>query len=265
MPSRIATNEALRLSGSVRISTAKLWTPAEINPIFWYDFSDQSTLTFGPSGISQIDDKSANNYHLSQAVSADQPTQAVKNGYYTADCDGATNHLEDTHNIESRYDECAFMVLFDPDSVTGTGRSVFSMESSAASNDWEISRQENPWSGRLRIGTTAVNPDYLSNSNDWQLIQWVGSVTAGTLDIKKNCSVISTQTDFSALDKTNIVMRIAADRDGNDNEKCDIAEILMVPNTEESITKTEGYLLWKWGLESLLPVNHPYKSGAPIL
>ena len=29
------------------------------------------------------------------------------------------------------------------------------------------------------------------------------------------------------------------------------------------VKKIEGYLAWKWGLESNLPVDHPYKSGGP--
>ena len=27
--------------------------------------------------------------------------------------------------------------------------------------------------------------------------------------------------------------------------------------------KIEGYLAWKWGLQTSLPVGHPYKSAAP--
>jgi hypothetical protein len=27
--------------------------------------------------------------------------------------------------------------------------------------------------------------------------------------------------------------------------------------------QVEGYLAWKWGLQSKLPSNHPYKNGAP--
>ena len=34
--------------------------------------------------------------------------------------------------------------------------------------------------------------------------------------------------------------------------------------TEEDRQKIEGYLAWKWGLETALPADHPYKNAAPI-
>lgn len=44
----------------------------------------------------------------------------------------------------------------------------------------------------------------------------------------------------------------------------DLAELLIVKNANfEMINRIEGYLAWKWGLESNLPANHPYKNEAP--
>jgi hypothetical protein len=33
--------------------------------------------------------------------------------------------------------------------------------------------------------------------------------------------------------------------------------------TEDKIQMVEGYLAWKWGLDSYLPANHPYKFAPP--
>lgn len=33
--------------------------------------------------------------------------------------------------------------------------------------------------------------------------------------------------------------------------------------SEEDIEKEEGYLAWKWGLEDILPADHPYKTASP--
>jgi hypothetical protein len=43
------------------------------------------------------------------------------------------------------------------------------------------------------------------------------------------------------------------------------AEVLYfnVQLSETNRQKIEGYLAWKWGLESLLPAGHPHKSAAP--
>lgn len=44
-----------------------------------------------------------------------------------------------------------------------------------------------------------------------------------------------------------------------------IAEIITCTSihTLEQIQYNEGMLAWKWGLQGLLPVDHPYKSAAP--
>jgi hypothetical protein len=44
-----------------------------------------------------------------------------------------------------------------------------------------------------------------------------------------------------------------------------ISEILVYSGTltDTQIAQTEGYLAWKWGMQSLLPTAHPYKSSYP--
>ena len=46
-----------------------------------------------------------------------------------------------------------------------------------------------------------------------------------------------------------------------------ISEICLVDSEVSTLDrqKAEGYLAWKWGLESSLPSNHPYKSDRPYL
>ena len=43
-----------------------------------------------------------------------------------------------------------------------------------------------------------------------------------------------------------------------------IKEIIVLDNaTDQEVQLIEGYLAWKWGLESNLPVDHPYASEPP--
>ena len=37
------------------------------------------------------------------------------------------------------------------------------------------------------------------------------------------------------------------------------------PNDISDVQKAEGYLAWKWGLESSLPSGHPYKNSPPTV
>jgi hypothetical protein len=50
-----------------------------------------------------------------------------------------------------------------------------------------------------------------------------------------------------------------------ENSDCDVAEIALysVVLTSTQIQIIEGYLAWKWGLQTNLPVGHPYRSAAP--
>jgi len=52
------------------------WSPTDIsNLLAWWDFSDIDTITKdGSDLISQVDDKSGNDYHLTQLTGANQPT-----------------------------------------------------------------------------------------------------------------------------------------------------------------------------------------------
>jgi hypothetical protein len=55
---------------------------------------------------------------------------------------------------------------------------------------------------------------------------------------------------------------------GNQNglvQQYDMYELLNYDGelTTTQREKIEGYLAWKWGLQSTLPPNHPYKTAAP--
>jgi len=48
--------------------------PVSTNVELWLDANDSSTITLNGSTVSQWDDKSGNNYHISQATASNQPT-----------------------------------------------------------------------------------------------------------------------------------------------------------------------------------------------
>ena len=54
---------------------AAAWTPAQLSSLaLWLDADDASTITLNGSTVSQWDDKSGNDRHATQSVSASQPT-----------------------------------------------------------------------------------------------------------------------------------------------------------------------------------------------
>jgi hypothetical protein len=38
---------------------------------------------------------------------------------------------------------------------------------------------------------------------------------------------------------------------------------LPITATQDEQKKVEGYLMWKWGMQSKLPTNHTYYGAAP--
>jgi hypothetical protein len=73
-----------------------------------------------------------------------------------------------------------------------------------------------------------------------------------------------TSTYTGASSSGNNMTGLAINQSG-ENSDCDVAEIVLYNSvlTTLQIQFIEGYLAWKWGLQTNLPVGHPYKSSAP--
>ena len=73
-----------------------------------------------------------------------------------------------------------------------------------------------------------------------------------------------TSTYTGASSSGNNMTGLAINQSG-ENSDCDVAEIVLYTSvlTTLQIQIIEGYLAWKWGLQTNLPVGHPYKSSAP--
>jgi len=71
---------------------APLWTPEQIAMVLWLDASDASTITESGGSVSQWDDKSGEDNHVSQATGSKQPTTGsrTQNGLNVLDFDNAS-------------------------------------------------------------------------------------------------------------------------------------------------------------------------------
>lgn len=60
---------------------AGTWTPASLSSLVaWYDPSDSATVTLVDSKVSQLDDKSGNGHHMTQATANYRPGVSTLNG-----------------------------------------------------------------------------------------------------------------------------------------------------------------------------------------
>jgi hypothetical protein len=72
----IGINANIVISGNVNISgnvQAGVFHTKILNPLIWIDASDETTITSSGNYVSQIDDKSGNGYHATQASEPLQP------------------------------------------------------------------------------------------------------------------------------------------------------------------------------------------------
>jgi hypothetical protein len=235
------------------------WTPEQTTTAAWYDASDTNTITESGGAVSQWSDKSGNSNHATQGTGTNQPTtnSRTMNGLNTLDFDG----------VDSFMDAPAF-------GVTNPASVFFVFE---VDND-----------GSYMIIDRGSGFDRFTGDNDSYPQLFVdsrfdglptGMPTTGAHIVSKQCDVTSTYDTYlngtlahSAIATTKTftdAVSIIGGTTGGAGNRLDgaISEIIVLDENPSLVTrqKIEGYLAWKWGLVSNLPVDHPYKSFPPII
>lgn len=114
------------------------------------------------------------------------------------------------------------------------------------------------WQG----GTSANSPSYTQLSN-WYLTEM--QLTGSTLYPYVTGNAQSTKSGSTTSSFTNLNIGGANGTYSGQPWTGDIGEIVIYNSylSDANRQTIEGYLAWKWGLQSQLPANHPYKNGAP--
>ncbi|MBT7067357.1 MAG: hypothetical protein HN919_13720 [Verrucomicrobia bacterium] len=245
----------------VAITTSRVeaaWTPADITTALWLDANDGSTIhTDDAVGfVSQWDDKSGNDKHAIQVTGSNQPETDLRTigGLNVIAFNGSSQYLTVNGSISAQ--PCT--VFFVAKTTIGPGRDyLFDGANSARSmvalnyegtvqmyaggwGDSGISTPTDPCIVAAAFNTTSSDEIAVDGVNVTGL-----SVGGGTLTDGMNLGV-ATDEAYHWLEG-------------------DIAEFIIVSGApdETARQKMEGYLAWKWGLESNLPIGHPYKTAAP--
>lgn len=261
----------------LRLITARkpsltLWTPSQISTTMWLDAADATTVTLNGSTVSQWNDKSGNSHNASQSNSSLQPA-------YT------TGGLNSKNVITFTLDELRVSSLV----LTGTGWEFYlvvsrnsgtedygrflSLKSTSYVNDW---LDPNGWIPLIQWGTgptissynnqIVASPGYSSSAATPYLIQ--SSYLASSLDFKVFTTSQATKSNSDTLNTTDGLMIGTSLNNGSSVEHWNglLAEIIVVPTLSLSnAQKMEGYLAWKWGIQSGLPNGHPYKNAPPYV
>ena len=225
--------------------------------MLWLDAKDPNGTGTPPSSTSTLStwiDKSGNGNNGTavgspQWTSGTNPYVNINSGqYYT------TNYTA-TSTTETAFIVFNFQggTFFDPIGASATG-GRYTFYSPSISN--------------LQIGLSGYSASFSSASNSLMnalgtivLAEYSFSPTANSMYASGNTLTLSPNNTLSPSSSTSSITQIGTNGPSNANNGF-IYEI-MIFNTVLSISdrqKVEGYLAWKWGLNSKLPTTHPYYS-----
>ena len=262
-------------------SNGGLWTPAQISTELWLDASDTSTLTLSGSSVSQWNDKSGNGKHAVQATAASRPTYSATglNSKPAVFFNGSQYYMQSSVGRFSLQTRSMYIVLATANTVQSPG--IFSLLPSGTASD------SSSLDGMAYVGTTnqgfravgglgtiqdvSIKYDLLATSSSGTNV-WSEVKTIGTGTLYKNDTAVVTDssfTEFNSVTGSDGYILGARWTSGNVGSMGInyLQEIVYSGSTHDTATRNRmfGYLAWRWGLTSLLPADHPYKSAPPYL
>lgn len=250
----------------------RLWSPDVLRPSLWLDAADISTITTVSGGVSQWRDKSGNNWNASQSTAANRPTYeefssntalpsgAINTGLPAISFDGTNDFLElPTGFLNGATVFSVAMLLrggyvgnntciFGPTNTAGTGFEFIYFNGSF-----------------FRInGTQAFGSGLYPTTGEFSIttIQASSSVTTG----QNNGTPVTPNGPGITSVGFNGVYAFGRYAGGN-YATMRMCEFIVSPESW-SVARyqlMQGYLAWKWQLQSLLAASHPFANRPPLL
>jgi len=244
------------------VGGVKLWRPDELGAdlALWLDAEDTASITLNGSTVSQWDDKSGNARHASQPTSSLQPTYNTTglNSKPTIDFDGT----DDFFSVPEFNTVTVFLV---GNQGTITRPQLSGADPNTSKPAWNVNNNNvayrNDSSGTIR----AVFPG--GSTTEFAIGGIQLDISGNQVLINGNGGTITTFSEtLIAIDgKVNTVGRdFAGAEQFTDGAIAEIITLNNLPSTEDR-QRVEGYLAWKWGLESNLPIGHPYQLYPPYI
>lgn len=242
------------------VGGVKLWRPDELGAslALWLDAEDTASITLNGSTVSQWDDKSGNNKNAGQGTAANQPTykatDAVLGGKPSVGAptpSGTIGLLTPSLTARSWFIVGAY----------GTGAETLFPYNKTYPTLLSGPR-DHLGTERAGMGTTG-SPNWFSDA--WAPYPYVnGAATVSTTALPMPMRILNFTGSFAVTQTWGIGCNfINTNRSWNGplGEIVAVSDVLSTADRQ----KLEGYLAWKWGLESNLPIGHPYKTTPPTV
>lgn len=242
----------------------KLWRPSELGaPLaLWLDAEDATTITLNGSTVSQWSDKSGRGNNATQSTAANQPTYSATGygGKPSLTFDGINDSLVlPTTGVMGINTAAGFYISI----AASTSSVAIQFLHSAATTELFEAHLSNQRSIRGIHGGSPYS-DSIKATTYERLVSgllYTGASLTSFLD------GLPGNTVAKGVITTDSVLYIGRRGTNDYLLNGNIAEIIAL-NAAPSIAERqllEGYLAWKWLLESSLPADHPYKNSPPVV
>lgn len=242
-----------------------LWMPGEssepsLTPSIWLDASDSTLVITSNNLVNQWKDKSGNNRHFNQSNSTRQPIYSLNNlnNKNVVVFDGINDWIGRDFSINLG-NNISFLFVCRYDGTNASG--LFDTAAFAPNVARNYSNNTVEW----------WNNDPQLNLNaplqEWFMLTVIYSLS-GTRKIQK--WINDSNYDFAVSSSPSELawgsMAIGSINQGFPFFQGSLAELIIIPSAVDLTIrqKLNGYLAHKWGLQSKLEANHPYKLSAPL-
>ena len=229
----------------------------------WFDGSDSTTITTSATYIQSWNDKSGNNYHMTQSGGYSNGTISsnFQNNLNVANFSGL--NLYRAPSGSGCYPSDCYVVLASKalarTDFIGIGATSVDNFNSLTLGEYTSLRWHNGSSSFARTPNTVSTSN--ETSTGFLLINW--SLADNNYILRRNGTLMTQTNSYTYSLTAGSIFQIGF-RHTNLNPSLNmdayIAEIV-VYNSQLNTSnqqKVEAYLAWKWGIQSSLPSTHPY-------
>lgn len=249
----------------------QLWTPAFSNSAIWIKANNSSSLTLSGSNVTAVRDI-ANNLNFSCTGTITVNTTELGKSVLRIDNTNSNQFLSAIFNYAGN--TITLASVHRNNSVVGATTRYGRLWSLASSTQQDFNN------------TNGILLTYGINSNNGVYLYRNGTISAQTSPLINNswASVVATQNNSQSRITLNGGTSVTGTtssanlncnriRIGNDFTGIDsgmngfIAENILWTRelSANEINLLTGYFHWEWGLQSLLPTNHPFRNRAPLV
>jgi len=251
------------------------WTIDLASPLLWIDTSDPSTLLADSNGLNTVKDKSVNRQNFTQSTNSLKPTITTAEGLPAILFDGVNDVLtaiSTSRNYQYPFTALflastsslatAYNCLFDSYQDAGGTKpgNAFFIKSNGKSAYYGVGVSGQPNYDGTGAITYTTNTPFL----------FAVTLTDGNVNIaSRGNEVTDGAANFAYANKTTPVgdtIALGAGPLFSRYTPWTLREAVFLPGVDPRMRKlASGAMLWKRGLQRLLPSDHPYKLKRPMI